>query len=69
VGGEHWLAIDIGLLAKPPCTGEQVNIHIIKKPKNNILGLNFGNISIDGFSLIINGRKGFNSFTSSIIPP
>ena len=44
--------------------------------KKNILGLNFGNISIEGFALMINGRKGFilaicnrNSFTSSIIPP
>ncbi len=27
MGGEHWPAIDIALLAKPPRTGEQVNTH------------------------------------------
>jgi hypothetical protein len=29
-----------------------------QEAKNNILGLNFGNISIDGFALMINSRKG-----------
>jgi hypothetical protein len=35
-----------------------------QEAKNNILGLNFGNNSIDGFALMINCRKGF--LTSSI---
>ncbi len=47
-----------------------------QEAKKHILGLNFGNISIEAFALTINARKDFflticnlKLFTSFIIPP